>query len=153
MRGSAGLLLLSALLLAPANAMANGLLSLQQALLRHGFRIEVRQLPGRAYGRFVSSQKLLEISPIVHELGIAQQVLLHEAVHAAQSCPSGKLTLIGIQRQADPAVESRIRYLLSNHYLQEHMSLEQEAFLVQGQDDAEALVVKALDERCQPPLE
>ena len=152
MRGSAGLLLLSALLLAPGSAMANGLLSLQQALLRHGFRIEVRQLPGRAYGRFVPTQKLLEISPVVHELGIAQQVLLHEAVHAAQSCPNGKLTLIGIQRRADPAVESRIRYLLSNHYRQEHMALEQEAFLIQGQEDAEALVVKALKGRCQPPL-
>ena len=152
MRGSAGLLLLSALLLAPGSAMANGLLSLQQALLRHGFRIEVRQLPGRAYGRFVPTQKLLEISPVVHELGIAQQVLLHEAVHAAQSCPNGKLRLIGIQRRADPAVESRIRYLLSNHYRQEHMALEQEAFLIQGQEDAEALVVKALKERCQPPL-
>ena len=152
MRSCAGLLLLSALLLAPGRAMANGLLTLQQALLRHGFRIEVRQLPGRAYGRFVPSQKLLEISPVVHELGIAQQVLLHEAVHAAQSCPSGKLTLIGIQRRADPAVESRIRYLLSNHYRQDHMSLEQEAFLIQGQEDAEALVVKALKERCQPPL-
>ena len=152
MRYSAGLLLLSALLLAPGTARADGLISLQQALLRHGFRIEVRQLPGRAYGRFVPTQKLLEISPVVHELGIAQQVLLHEAVHAAQSCPSGKLTLIGIQRHADPAVENRIRYLLTNHYRQDHMALEKEAFLVQGQDDAEALVIKALKERCQRPL-
>ena len=153
MRYSAGLLLLSALLLAPGTAMADGLISLQQALLRHGFRIEVRQLPGRAYGRFIPTQKLLEISPVVHELGIAQQVLLHEAVHAAQSCPSGTLTLIGIRRQADPAVESRIRYLLSNHYRQEHMALEQEAFLLQGQTDAEALIIQALNQRCQPPLE
>jgi hypothetical protein len=151
-RYSAGLLLLAALLLAPGTAMADGLISLQQALLRHGFRIEVRQPPGKAYGRFLSNQKLLEISPLVQELGITRPVLLHEAVHAAQSCPSGTLTLIGIQRRADPAVESRIRYLLSNHYRQEHMALEQEAFLVQGQDDAEALVVKALNERCQPPL-
>ena len=152
MRYSAGLLLLAVLLLAPGTAMADGLISLQQALLRHGFRIEVRQLPGRAYGRFIPTQKLLEISPVVHELGIAQQVLLHEAVHAAQSCPKGKLTLLGIKRKADPAVESRIQYLLSHHYLQEHMALEKEAFLIQGQDDAEALVIKALKERCQRPL-
>ena len=83
------------------------------------FRIEVPPVPGRAYGRFVSSQKLLEISPIVHELGIAQQVLLHEAVHAARAVPAAS-SLIGINA-ADPAVESRIRYLLSNHYLQEHV--------------------------------
>ena len=61
MRYSAGLLLLAALLLAPGTAMADGLISLQQALLRHGFRIEVRQPPGKAYGRFLSNQKLLEI--------------------------------------------------------------------------------------------
>ena len=132
--------------------MANGLLSLQKTLLRHGFRIEVRQPPGGAYGRFLPARKLLEISPLVRDLGITRPVLLHEAIHAAQSCPSGKLTLIGIRRRADPAVESRIRYLLSNHYHQTHMSLEQEAFLIQGQEDAEALVVKALKERCQPPL-
>ena len=152
MRYSAGLLLLAALLLAPGTAMADGLISLQQALLRHGFRIEVRQPPGKAYGRFLSNQKLLEISPLVQELGITRPVLLHEAVHAAQSCPKGKLTLLGIKRKADPAVESRIRYLLSHHYLQEHMALEKEAFLIQGQDDAEALVIKALKERCQRPL-
>ena len=132
--------------------MANGLLSLQKTLLRHGFRIEVRQPPGGAYGRFLPARKLLEISPLVRDLGITRPVLLHEAIHAAQSCPSGKLTLMGIRRRADPAVESRIRYLLSNHYHQTHMSLEQEAFLIQGQEDAEALVVKALKERCQPPL-
>ena len=33
------------------------------------------------------------------------------------------------------------------------MSLGQVAFLVHGQDDAEALVIKALHERCQPPFE
>ena len=142
-----------ALLLLGLPAPAADLEQLQRSLLRHGFTIDVRQPPGRAYGRFIPAERRLEISPLVHDLGITRTVLLHEAVHAAQSCPSGKLTLIGIQRRADPAVESRIRYLLSNHYLQEHLSLEQEAFLVQGQDDAEALVVKALDERCQPPLE
>ena len=150
MKGSAGLLLLSALLLGPASAKANGLLSLQQALLRHGFRIEVRQLPGRAYGRFVSSQKLLEISPIVHELGIAQQVLLHEAVHAAQSCPNGTLSLIGVQRPVDPAVGSRIRYLLRNHYEPNRSALEQEAFVIQSQPDAEQLIITALNQRCSP---
>ena len=153
MRSCAGLLLLSALLLAPGSAMANGLLSLQKTLLRHGFRIEVRQPPGGAYGRFLPARKLLEISPLVRDLGITRPVLLHEAIHAAQSCPSGKLTLLGIQRRADPAVESRIRYLLNNHYRQEHMALEQETFLLQGQTDAEALIIQALNQRCQPPLE
>ena len=103
------LLLLAALLLWPARAIAADLTTLQQVLLRHGFRIEARQPPGRAYGRFIPSRKLLEISPLVRDLGITRPVLLHEAVHAAQSCPNGTLSLIGIQRQVDPAVASRIR--------------------------------------------
>ena len=146
------LLLLLALLIAwPARAIAADLTALQQALLRHGFRIEARQPPGRAYGRFISSQKLLEISPLVRDLGITRPVLLHEAVHAAQSCPDGRLTPLKLQRRSSPVVESRIRYLLTHHYSQEHQLLEQEAFRLQSQPDAEALIIAALNQRCPRP--
>ena len=137
-------------LLLPAGAAAADLTALQQALLRHGFQIVVRQPPGKAYGRFLPASKRLEISPLVRDLGITRPVLLHEAVHAAQSCPSGTLSLLGIKRQASPVVESRIRYLLSHHYAQAHGSLEQEAFRIQSQPDAEALIIAALNQRCQP---
>ena len=137
-------------LLLPSGVAAADLTALQQALLRHGFQIVVRQPPGKAYGRFLPASKRLEISPLVRDLGITRPVLLHEAVHAAQSCPSGTLTLLGIKRQASPVVESRIRYLLSNHYAQAHGSLEQEAFRIQSQPDAEALIIAALNQRCQP---
>ena len=140
-------LLLLAMLL-PAPAIAADLTALQQTLLRHGFRIEARQPPGGAYGRFISSRKLLEISPLVRDLGITRPVLLHEAVHAAQSCPNGRLTLLELDRQSSPVVESRIRYLLNNHYAQEHQALEQEAFRLQSQPDAEALIIAALNRRC-----
>ena len=143
--------LLLALLLWPARAIAADLTTLQQVLLRHGFRIEMRQPPGRAYGRFIPSQKLLEISPLVRDLGITRPVLLHEAVHAAQSCPEGRLTPLKLQRQSSPVVESRIRYLLSHHYSQEHQLLEQEAFRLQSQPDAEALIIAALNQRCPGP--
>ena len=141
------LLVLLAVLL-PAPAIAADLTALQQTLLRHGFRIEARQPPGGAYGRFISSRKLLEISPLVRDLGITRPVLLHEAVHAAQSCPNGRLTLLELDRQSSPVVESRIRYLLNNHYAQEHQALEQEAFRLQSQPDAEALIIAALNRRC-----
>ena len=141
------LLVLLAVLL-PAPAIAADLTALQQTLLRHGFRIEVRQPPGGAYGRFISKRKLLEISPLVQDLGITRPVLLHEAVHAAQSCPNGRLTLLALDRQSSPVVESRIRYLLNNHYAQEHQALEQEAFRLQSQPDAEALIIAALNRRC-----
>ena len=141
------LLVLLAVLL-PAPATAADLTTLQQTLLRQGFQIEVRQPPGGAYGRFISSRKLLEISPLVRDLGITRPVLLHEAVHAAQSCPDGQLTLLKLDRQSSPVVESRIRYLLKNHYSQEHQALEQEAFRLQSQPDAEALIIAALERRC-----
>ena len=143
--------LLLALLLWPARAIAADLTTLQQELLRHGFRIEVRQPPGRAYGRFIPSQKLLEISPLVRDLGITRPVLLHEAVHAAQSCPEGRMTPLKLQRRSSPVVESRIRYLLRQHYSQEHQLLEQEAFRLQSQPDAEALIIAALNQRCPGP--
>ena len=134
--------------LLPTPAIAADLTALQQTLLNHGFQIEVRQPPGGAYGRFIFSRKLLEISPLVQDLGITRPVLLHEAVHAAQSCPDGQLTLLKLDRQSSPVVESRIRYLLNNHYSQEHQALEQEAFRLQSQPDAEALIIAALERRC-----
>ena len=137
-----------ALLLLALPAPAADLEELQRSLLRHGFSIDVRQPPGKAYGRFIPAEKRLEISPLVRELGITRPVLLHEAVHAAQSCPDGALSLIGVQRPVDPAVESQIRYLLRNHYKPNEAAVEQEAFVIQSQPDAEQLIITALNQRC-----
>ena len=139
-----------ALLLLALPAPAADLGELQRSLRRHGFTIEVRQPPGQAYGRFIPAERRLEISPLVQELGITRPVLLHEAVHAAQSCPDGTLSLIGVQRPVDPAVGSRIRYLLRHHYKPNRAALEQEAFMIQSQPDAEQLIITALNQRCSP---
>jgi len=142
---------LALLLCLPAlPALAADLEQLQHSLLRHGFTIEVQQPSGQAYGRFIPAEKRLEISPLVQDLGITRPVLLHEAVHAAQSCPNGTLSLIGVQRPVDPAVGSRIRYLLRNHYKPNRTALEQEAFVIQSQPDAEQLIITALKQRCSP---
>ena len=142
---------LALLLCLPAlPALAADLEQLQRSLLRHGFTIEVQQPSGQAYGRFIPAEKRLEISPLVQDLGITRPVLLHEAVHAAQSCPNGTLSLIGVQRPVDPAVGSRIRYLLRNHYKPNRTALEQEAFVIQSQPDAEQLIITALKQRCSP---
>ena len=135
-------------MLLPTSASAADLNDLYRALLRHGFTIEERQQPGNAYGRFIPSERRLVISPLVRELGIARPVFLHEAVHAAQSCPNGDLSLIGVTRKADPVVDSRIRYLLRNFYKPINSSLEQEAFVIQSQPDAEQIIITALSKRC-----
>lgn len=141
--------LIGGLLLNPVPADAATVQDLLKALQRHGFTVKQQQPSDRnAYGQFIPGRKLLVIAPITRELGIARHVLLHEAVHAAQSCPAGRLQRIGLTPSADPAVERHIRYLLTNHYSQNHQLLEQEAFLIQSQPDAEALIIQALDQRC-----
>ena len=145
---------LTGLLLLPFNAIAHAATidALLQTLQRHGFRIEQRHPPNRtAYGQFIAARKLLLISPLATELGVARAVLLHEAVHAAQSCPSGQLRPLGLTLSAAPAVESRIRYLLTHHYAQSQVVLEEEAFQVQAQPNAVALIINALNRRCQGP--
>ena len=136
------------LLLLALPAPASDLAQLQRSLLRHGFTIDVQQPPGQAYGRFIPAQKRLQISPLVRELGITRSVLLHEAVHAAQSCPDGALSLIGVQRRVDPVIGSRIRYILHAHYKPHAAALEREAFVIQSQPDAEQLIITALNQRC-----
>ena len=144
------LILLLALI--PQTSVAADLQQLQRELIRLGFRLEVRHPPEtKAYGRFSAASRTLMISPLVKDLGITRPVFLHEAVHAAQSCPSGQLTLLGIQRRVDPVVESRIRFILRNHYSQANAALEREAFLIQGLPDAENVIITALRSRCQPP--
>ena len=130
-------------------ATASDLQTLLMTLKRHGFAVVQQQPPGQtAYGLFQPDRKLLMIAPITHDLGIARHVLLHEAVHAAQSCPDGRMRLIGLPVTTSPAVASRIRYLLTNHYQQGAQVLEEEAFLIQSQPNAEALIVEALNQRC-----
>ena len=137
-------------ILLSTSASAADLNDLYRNLLRHGFTIQERQPPGNAYGRFIPSERRLEISPLVRDLGIARPVFLHESVHAAQSCPHGDLSLIGVQRRADPVVSSRIRYLLRMHYKSIDFALEQEAFVIQSQPDAEQIIITALNKRCVP---
>ena len=136
------------LMLLSTSSTASDLDDLYRNLLRHGFTIQERQPPGNTYGRFIPSKKRIKISPLTQDLGIARQVFLHEAVHAAQSCPNGHLSLIGVQRRAEPVVSSRIQYLLRTHYKMTNVSLEQEAFVIQSQPDAEQIIITALNKRC-----
>ena len=84
------------------------------------------------------------------QLGIARQTLLHEAAHAAQSCPDGVLRPIGWRLPLSPLIEREISAITLNHYGSNTRLLEREAFALQGQADAVALIVRALDQRCRP---
>jgi len=121
------------------------------ALSRHRFAVRIEPPPNRrAYGQFDPARRTLWIAPITAELGIARQTLLHEAAHAAQSCPDGVLRPIGWQLPLSPLIAREISALTLNNYSARQRLLEQEAFAVQGQPNAVALIVRALDQRCRP---
>ena len=135
----------------PALAFPANLQPIADALEQRGWTVLLKAPPRKGiYGMANSKKKTIWVHPITEAMGIMPQTFVHEAVHAAQSCPNGTLTLIGVQRPVDPAVGSRIRYLLRNHYKPNTAAVEQEAFVIQSQPDAEHLIITALDQRCSP---
>jgi hypothetical protein len=104
----------------------------------------------RAYGQYVPASRTLWVAPIAFDLGIGPQTFLHEAVHAVQSCPDGRLTPIGWRLSLDPVVRQEIGGILTTRYHHGSRLLEQEAFALQGQDDAVARLRIALKARCRP---
>lgn len=131
-------------------ALPPDLMPLVQALRSHGFKVRIALPPARrAYGQYEPSSRTLWLSPLSFELGIARQTFLHEAVHAAQSCPDGKvLSLIGWTLPLPPVVRNEISGLVLNGYGAQSRALEQEAFALQGQPDAVPRLLRALAQRC-----
>ena len=124
---------------------------LVRVLRSHGFRVRIALPPQRrAYGQYEPASRTLWLSPLSFELGIARQTFLHEAVHAAQSCPDGKvLRPIGWTLPLQPVVRNEIGGLVLNGYAVHNRVLEQEAFALQGQPDAVPLLLRALAQRCR----
>jgi hypothetical protein len=125
------------------------LAALNNALVRNGFKV-VLQHPKQkdAYGVYEAKTKTLWISPLAFELGIGRQVFIHEAVHAAQSCPNGVLSPIGWNHSLPKAVEREVSAILYNSYRHQNKALEREAFMAQGQSNGVELLIKALRARC-----
>lgn len=124
---------------------------LARELLHHGFRLRFAPPPAAgAYGQYVPASRTLWIAPITFDLGIGRQTFLHEAVHAVQSCPAGRLTPIGWKLSLEPVVNQEIGGILTQRYHQGSRLLEQEAFALQGQPDAVARLRAALRSRCRP---
>ena len=142
-------LVASALAPQPLSQLPADLTPLVTTLHRYGFTVRIALPPARgSYGLFQSKTRTLWISPLTFPLGIARQTFLHEATHAAQSCPSGRLTSLGWKLNVDPVVESAISFKLLKGYHYTDHTLEREAFFVQGQSDAVTRLIKSLDARC-----
>ena len=98
-----------------------------------------------AYGLLKADSKKIWINPVVFDLGIAEQTLSHEAVHAAQVCKGkGKLSLLGLE--IDPLIYAQPFFM---HYGDgERKQLEREAYAVQTQSNRVELVSSLLKKYC-----
>ncbi len=121
---------------------------LVKALKQYGFQVSISTPPARGvYGLFEPVRRRIWVAPITLELGIARQTFLHEATHAAQSCPSGRVVPIGWRLPVVPVVRQEISGILTTRYQHDKVA-EQEAFALQGQPDAVERLLKALRSRC-----
>ena len=123
--------------------------NLIKLLNKKGFKIK-NELPPikEAYGLFENSTKTIWISPITNKLGIYKNVLIHEAVHAAQSCPRGFLTKLNFPIKLNSSQEKIIKMKLVNHYNHRNFLLEKEAFSIQTLPNSVEIVSKEINKRC-----
>jgi hypothetical protein len=123
---------------------------LVQALRQAGYDMRFSQPPGAgAYGATDSRKKIVWVSPISVDLGIGRQTLIHEAVHAAQACPTGKYEAIGWSVTLPNAVDRSIEGILYRKYPHKKFPVEREAFFMQSHPNAFGEIIKALKQRCR----
>ena len=122
-------------------------IDLKNRLEKAGFKVIIELPPRRgAYGLLEEESKRIWINPVVFELQIATQTLIHEAVHAAQVCKGkGKIRVLGLDIQ--PINYARPFFM---HYTSAHrQDLEREAYAVQTQPNNFELAVSLLQKYCK----
>lgn len=123
---------------------------LVQALRMAGYEMRFSKPPVvGAYGATDSRRKIVWVAPISVDLGIGRQTLIHEAVHAAQACPTGKYEPIGWSVTLPNAVERTIEGILYRKYPHKKFPVEREAFFMQSHPNSFAEIIKALKQRCR----
>ena len=134
---------------APQPALPGDLQPLRAELIRQGFQVRLETPPQHdMYGEFQPKRRTIWIAPVTIPLEIVRPSFLHEAVHAAQSCPDGRMTLLGIKATVLPVVDQEIKGILTTRYDQGNRALEREAFLLQSQPNAVSILIRALRSRC-----
>ena len=133
---------------AQATPIPEGFQELQRSLESYGFVIRLERPPLQgAYGLLRTKDKTIWINPVVFELGNAETVLIHEAVHAAQLCTGQGERLRALNLDIPPPALAR-RYFLRYHNVRRQ--LEAEAYTIPAQPNARQLALNLLQERCNP---
>ena len=120
--------------------------NLQQQLIELNFQVLIAPPPQRgAYGLLNASSRTIWIHPLTFELGIASPVLVHEAVHAAQTC-KGNGQLEALELEIEPLIYARPFWM---RYGDIHrQDLEREAFTIQTQPNRFELITSLLKSYC-----
>jgi hypothetical protein len=113
----------------------------------YNVRFEKTPIAGK-YGLTNAKKKTIWVAPITIEMGIFRKTLIHEAVHAVQSCPSGKFMPIGWELSVSPVIEQSIKSNLYLNYPRKSHRIEKEAFLMQAQTNPIPMILEALETRC-----
>ena len=111
-------------------------------------RFENTPVPGK-YGLTDAKNKKIWVAPITIEMGIFRKTLIHESVHAVQSCQSGKFIPIGWDLRVSPVIEQTIKSNLYLNYPRGSHGIEMEAFLMQAQKDPIPMILETLQKRCK----
>ncbi|MEH1940848.1 MAG: hypothetical protein V7L01_11605 [Nostoc sp.] len=141
------LLLTSLLFISQVSTREEKFINLKKQLENQGFQVIIELPPKRgAYGLLREADKKIWINPVVFELHIATQTLIHEAIHAAQLCAGkGKIKTLGLNIQ--PSNYARPFFM---RYADVHrQDLEREAYAVQTQLNSYELAVSLLKKYCK----
>ena len=111
-------------------------------------RFEKTPIPGK-YGLTNAKKKTIWVAPITIEMGIFRKTLIHEAVHAVQSCKTGKFIPIGWELNVSPVIEQAIKSNLYLNYPRKSHKIEKEAFLMQAQDKPIPIILETLNQKCK----
>ena len=115
--------------------------------INYNVRFEKTPIAGK-YGLTDAKNKTIWVAPITIEMGIFRRTLIHEAVHAVQSCQSGKFIPIGWELSVSPVIEQSIKSNLYLNYPRRSHRIEKEAFLMQAQTNPIPIILETLKTRC-----
>ena len=115
--------------------------------INYNVRFEKTPITGK-YGLTDAKNKTIWVAPITIEMGIFRKTLIHEAVHAVQSCQSGKFMPIGWELSVSPVIEQSIKSNLYLNYPRKSHVIEKEAFLMQAQEKPIPMILETIKTRC-----
>ena len=115
--------------------------------INYTVRFEKTPITGK-YGLTDAKNKTIWVAPITIEMGIFRKTLIHEAVHAVQSCQSGKFMPIGWELSVSPVIEQSIKSNLYLNYPRKSHIIEKEAFLMQAQEKPIPMILETIKIRC-----